>query len=398
MPTREVALSALALLGSLLSADSAHTAEGKTAGRGPTALPSEKTVGSIEQVAAFDDSMPTGVTVAKGGRIFVNFPRWGDPVPFTVAEIKDGRAVPYPNAKINRLDTQRPAETFISVQSVVVDPRNRLWVLDTGSIKFAPPIPGGPKLVAFDLATDRPLKTIMFPPDVALPTTYLNDIRFDLRKGQDGIAYVTDSSEHGQNGIIIVDLATGKSQRRLHAHPSTQAQANFLPFVEGQPLMRRRPGEPPRYLSIGSDGIAISSDGARLFYCPLVGARLYSVDTTALADPAASDAVVNATVKDEGMKPASDGLESDAQGRVYATAYEHNAIVRRTPDGLYETIVHDPRALWPDTLSVADDGYLYFIANQLHRQADFHGGTDRREKPYSLFRVKVDATPVRLAK
>jgi sugar lactone lactonase YvrE len=78
------------------------------------------------------------------------------------------------------------------------------------------------------------------------------------------------------------------------------------------------------------------------------------------------------------------------------TDYEHNGIQRLTPDGRYETLVHDPRALWPDTLSLAADGYLYFTANQLHRQARFQNGKDEREKPYALFRVKVDAGPVLL--
>jgi sugar lactone lactonase YvrE len=65
---------------------------------------------------------------------------------------------------------------------------------------------------------------------------------------------------------------------------------------------------------------------------------------------------------------------------------------------MYETLVHDPRALWPDTMSVAGDGYLYFIANQLHRQPDYHEGKDLRDKPYSLFRVKIDGAPVQLVK
>jgi hypothetical protein len=55
-----------------------------------------------------------------------------------------------------------------------------------------------------------------------------------------------------------------------------------------------------------------------------------------------------------------------------------------------------PRVLWPDTLSLASDGFLYFTANQLHRQARFHAGKDLRRKPYALFRVKVDARPVLL--
>ena len=40
-------------------------------------------------------AMPTGVTVTETGRIFVNFPRWGDDVPYTVAELKDGKPVAF---------------------------------------------------------------------------------------------------------------------------------------------------------------------------------------------------------------------------------------------------------------------------------------------------------------
>jgi hypothetical protein len=36
------------------------------------------------------------------------------------------------------------------------------------------------------------------------------------------------------------------------------------------------------------------------------------------------------------------------------------------------------------------------MANQLRRQAQLPGGKDPRKKPYSLFRVKVDAGPVLL--
>ncbi len=359
-------------------------------------LPDEKTAGRIEPVATFTGSMPTGVTVSQGGRIFVNFPRWGDPVPFTVAEMKDGKPVAYPDADINKLDKNRAAETFVSVQSVGVDPRDRLWILETGSVKMGSVVPNGAKLIGVDLATNRIFKTITFPSDVVQVSTYLNDIRFDLRKGQDGVAYITDSSSTGANGIIVVDLASGKSQRRLHDHPSTKADPNFLPFVEGRPIMQDKPARPPEYIRMGSDGIAISSDGSRLFYTPLASRKLYSVDTAALLNAGMSEAEVGKTVWYESMKPASDGLESDAQGRIYATAYEQNGIVRRKPDGKYETLVNDPRALWPDTLSVADDGYLYFTANQLHRQPDYHDGKDLREKPYSLFRVKIDGTPVML--
>lgn len=374
-------------------------AAGATLALGAQAAPKlaqERPIGAPETVATFDGAMPTGVTVSQKGRVFVNFPRWGDRVEATVAEVVNGRTVAYPPGLAQAAAPARPAGGLVSVQSVVVDPRDRLWILDTGSVKFGPTAPGGPKLVGVDLATNKVFKTIALPRDVALKTTYLNDVRFDLRRGKGGLAYITDSSGTGPNGIIVVDLASGRSWRHLNDHPSTKAVKQFVPIVEGQALLERQPGKPPKHLGIGSDGIAISADGERLFYCPLASRRLYSVSVDALSEPTTPASRVAATVVDHGDKGASDGLESDAQGRVYLTAYEHNAILRRMPDGGFETLVHDPRALWPDTLSLAADGHLYFTANQLHRQANYHNGKDLRQKPYVLFRVKVDAAPVRL--
>src|SRR5207248_1577382 len=55
-------------------------------------LPAARPAGKLELVATFTGPMPTGVTVSRSGRVFVNYPRWGDPVEFTVAEVKDGKA------------------------------------------------------------------------------------------------------------------------------------------------------------------------------------------------------------------------------------------------------------------------------------------------------------------
>ena len=48
-------------------------------------LPTDEPLGTLEPVAYFNGAMPTGVTVSQKGRIFVNFPKWGDDVSFTVA-------------------------------------------------------------------------------------------------------------------------------------------------------------------------------------------------------------------------------------------------------------------------------------------------------------------------
>jgi sugar lactone lactonase YvrE len=357
-------------------------------------LPHAHSVDGLEVVALFQGAMPTGVAVSHDGRIFVNFPRWGDKVDYTVAELTPSE-VPYPSAETNRFSEERAAESLVSVQSVVVDPKNRLWLLDTGRIEWGPPLPGGPKLVGVDLKDNKVFQTIVFPSDVALPTTYLNDVRFDLRRGSEGTAFITDSSgDHP--GFIVVDLATGKSWRRLTGHPSTMPLPDFVSCVEGRPWMFRPDGEPPRPVLVGADGIAISNDGQRIFYCPLSSWSLYSVSTDALADRTLTDEQVAETIKYEGEKVASDGLESDADNRLYVTSFDHGAILRRSSDNSYETLAFHPTILWPDTLCLATDAYLYFTVNQLHRQPAFHARKDLREKPYILYRIKVDAKPVLL--
>ncbi|MGM5028252.1 L-dopachrome tautomerase-related protein [Tardiphaga sp. 862_B3_N4_1] len=361
-----------------------------------THLASDRPIGRIESVFEFHDAMPTGVSVAADGRIFINFPRWGDDVPFTVGEIRNGEVVAYPDAAINKFDPARPAETLGSVQSVVVDAANRLWILDTAAPGFSTPVVGGAKLVAVDLASNKVVKTIVLPSSTVLPTTYINDVRFDLRQGKAGVAFITDSSISGPGGIIVVDLDSGESWRKLTGHKSTSPDPAFIPVVEGERLAVREKGKPPAPFNVASDGIAISANGATLYYCPLSSRHLYSIPTALLLDRSATDATVAEAVVDLGEKGASDGLEADDKGRIYGGDYERNSVRQRQTDGEWKTIAHDPRILWPDTLSVASDGYLYFTANQLHRQAQFHEGQERRVKPYTLFRVRIDAGPVLL--
>lgn len=345
----------------------------------------------IELVHAFADNMPTGVAV-DGGRIFVSFPRWGDQVTHTLREIVGGAAVPYPNAAMNILDIARPSETLFSVQATEFDARGWLWLLDTGLIARKP-VAGAPKLIAIDPARNAVVQTIVLPPSGLLPTTFLNDVRFDLRHGSEGVAYITDS---GAGGLIVVDLGSGEAWRQLDGHRSTQPDSTMLPIVEGHAWTIRPPGEAPRKVSVAADGIAISPDGTQLYYCPMTSRSLYAVPTAMLRDRTLPPFAVAAAVVDMGEKGASDGLESDQEGNIYVTDYEHNAVRYRDTNGVFHTIAHDSRLLWPDTLELAADGYLYVTVNQLERQPAFHQGQDMRKPPFGLFRMKAPGTPIRL--
>ena len=381
----------------------------------------DTTIGDLETVATFNGPMPTGVTVSRNNRIFVNFPRWGDDVPYTVAEVVNGKTVAYPDASVNDWPGRKTSDPtqykdqsqnemhFVSVQSVVVDPANRLWVLDTGSPLLKNALPGGPKLVAVDLTTNKVIKRILLPPSIAGPTSYMNDVRFDLRMGTPagadgvhGIAYITDSSEKGPTGIVVVDLASGQAWRKLDNTQSVKPEPGFVMFAEGRPLYKTEPGQPVKPGVFANDSLAISADGSKIFYCPVSATKLYSVPTAALRDPNLSPEATAAQVSLVTGKESSDGLESDAAGSVYSTAPASGSILKISPNPKFAngvevtTLVHDPRLLWPDTMSLSDDGYLYVTANQLYNQPSMHNGKDLRQKPYVLFRVKVDAKPVRL--
>jgi sugar lactone lactonase YvrE len=176
---------------------------------------------ALEQVATFEHQV-TGVTVSENGRIFVNFPRWTEDSPVSVAEVtKDGSIKPFPDEEWNawrnaRKDEISPREHWVCVQSVIADGRGNLWVLDPGAPAQGTIVQGAPKLVRIDLASNKVAQTITFDESVAPQGSYLNDVRFS----PDGShAYITDSGAKG--AIVVVDLKSGQGRRVLDGHPSS---------------------------------------------------------------------------------------------------------------------------------------------------------------------------------
>jgi len=316
-------------------------------------------VAELVQVAAFEHQV-TGITVSADGRIFVNFPRWTDDAPISVAEVgRDGSLTPYPDAKWNAWRNEKAMkmpveEHFVCVQSVVADRHGALWVLDPAAPGNEKILEGGPKLVRIDVATDQVTKVISFPGHVALQGTYLNDIRFS----PDGrLGYITDSGTRG--AIIVVDLESGASFRTLDGHSSTQVEKDVVVEVDGAPL--RRPDR--RQPAFSADGIALSNDGGTLFWQALTGRTLYSIDTGSLV-PEASPVEVEGAVTKVGTTHVADGMWMSSTGTLYITSPSDNSVKRWTGDAC-EIVVQDDRLRWPDTLSEGPDGTIYVTASHI---------------------------------
>jgi len=357
----------------------------------------------LTKVASFEHQV-TGVTVARDGRIFVNFPRWSEDAPVSVAELKDGKPVPYPDDRWNawrnaRADELSPKDHFVCVQSVVADGQDRLWVVDAAAPAMAHVIKDGPKLVGIDLKTNTVIKTIPFDTSTVLQASYLNDVRI----APDGkTAYLTDSGAEG--ALIVVDLDSGSAKRILSGDPSTMPDKSVTVRYDGQPL--RRPDG--RGVEFSADGIALSNDGKTLYWQAIKGKTLYSLPTDALTGWAAAS-VVPDTLTDKslagkiakvGENGVADGLLiARRDGRMYVTSPQDDAVKVRDlsgktgrADGL-TTLVQDPALRWPDTFSEGPDGTIYVTTSHIQDSADYKPGAPI-SLPTELWAIKrpADAT------
>src|SRR3569833_3461370 len=221
----------------------------------------------LQSVATLDHQV-TGVTVAPDGRTFVNFPRWTEDTPVSVAELMpDGSTKPYPNEEWNawrnaRMSEVSPSDHFVCVQSVVADGRGSLWVVDPAALVAEKTVKGGPKVVEIDLRSNNVKRIFPVAADVAGPASYLNDIRV----APDGrFAYLTDSGSPG--GLVVLDIGSGQAWRALSDDPSTQFAPSVTVMTDGQPL-RRPDGRQPKNKA---ERQAHTKDGNTLYRQALTG-------------------------------------------------------------------------------------------------------------------------------
>lgn len=331
---------------------------------------------TLTQVYSNNDFQLTGVTVSRTGRVFVNFPRWSPQYRDAVVEVMpDGSAKPFPDEGWNRwdLDPKTARDHFVCVQSVVVDDTDTLWVLDPAAPMLMSIIPGGPKLVKIDLKTNRVAQIIQVGPEAAQTHTYLNDVRIDTRRS---VAYITDS---GVGGIVIVDLASGKSHRALDGDTSVMPDKSVKIVIDGKPVLGPAGNTP----AFHSDAIALSPDGEYLYYQPIAARALYRVRTAALRDP-------NGKPKAEKYADTFpvDGIWMDRAGNIYLSNLEKDGVSRLTPQRKLESLVTDRRLQWPDTFSEGPDGAIYITASHINESPTYNQGKSTRTTPYAVFKFK----------
>lgn len=298
------------------------------------------------QVVASSTKQWTGVAVSKDGRLFVNYPTWSDNVPIKVAEIINGKIKAYPDMNWNQ---DKNNESFSAVQSVVIDKKDRLWILDTRNPQFKGVLNNGPILYQFNLNSNKKEKEYHFSEGVYKTNSYFNDVRIDTNKE---IAYITDS---GNGAIIVLNLKTGNSRRLLDSHSSTESETDHL-ICNGIKWGN----------SVHSDGIALSPDNKYLYYIALTGHTLYRIKSEYLLNTELSEDKLANEVEKVQTIPATDGMMFDKSGNLWLGGLEDNSINLLKKDGTLEKVINDDIIRWADSFTIDKEGNVYFTTSQIH--------------------------------
>ena len=118
------------------------------------------------------------------------------------------------------------------------------------------------------------------------------------------------------------------------------------------------------------------------------GTHAYAMPTALLRDPHAGEAALAGAVRDLGeVGGNTDGIVTDAEGRLYITDVSRNGIVEYEPrTGSMRLLAADDGVHWPDTPAIGPDGRLVFTASNLNRH--FAGQVKPGEERYELWRLR----------
>lgn len=293
---------------------------------------------------------PPGMVASdKGGRLFFNYHMLHKPQRFsqaTLFEYVDGKKEPFPDMK-----TQRK---FYRAMGITVDDHHRLWVTIPRGLDGTEPS----KLIAIDINTRKIVFEHQFAEGIGI-------FAQDLRVSRDGkTVYLADCGFFplAQPSLIVLDIKS-KSSRVLLKNHSTLAPQDWL--------IKKQNGQPYQLFfgllsfKIGFDGLAISKDGKWLYMAAMSHDTAYRVPTNVLLNKTLNDKEISSFIEKIGAKPLSDGIELDNKNNLVITDVEYGAITLLTPEGKLSTLVQSNKINWSDSVTIANDGTIYFTDSRL---------------------------------
>lgn len=320
------------------------------------------------------------VALTASGTIFLGLPRWTGmkDTPSVVQVGADGALHPFPGGGWNNWAFGKPVDqAFVQVNALHVFGDDTLWVVDQGAPERKATLPGAQKVLQFDTRSGALLQALHFGDDILPEGACLNDLRIWGSR-----IYLTDS---GRGAIVVHDIATGQTLRRLDAHPLL-LQSEVMPLRgSGRRVLVDADGARPR---VGSDFIEISPDGQWLYFSTPTG-PFRRVPTALLADPAVDDDTIAASIIEVAAIPTLNGSAMDSCGNLYLANAEQRCIEVLAPSGQRAVLAADERLVDPDALFITRDRRLFVPATQSERLPEHDAGHNGVERPFLVLSMAL---------
>lgn len=321
------------------------------------------------------------LTFSPGGSLIVALHGFFRPPDRLITLRRDRTFEPYPNAAISRSLDGAPIQ-LDSVQSVQVDGRGVIWILDSGQRNENPP-----QLVGWNDRQGALHRVIPLVGAAIRPGSTLEQLVVD---GSEPFAYIADPATGADAAILVVNLETGLVRRVLQGDYSVTPNPAVPVLVGGQPLQVRRLDGSEFIPAAGVHPMALDRRSEYLYYGPMQGAMLYRVPTEHLRNENIEPADMASKVERYAPRPPATSIAIDNRGNVYVGDIGANAIgIIHANDKKYRSHVTDPRFQWPHGLCFGTDGELYFAATQLHLSAAYNRGEDRTMRPFYIFSAEA---------
>ncbi len=310
---------------------------------------------------------PGNVTVTPSGQVIVSLHQfYGHDT--RVASIGD-------NAQLSAFAAASNVDSVLGLQA---DKNGVVWLLDNGMRNGKPR-----RLVGWHAGENRQVADIDLT-SVTPDNAFANDLAVDT---DNQAIYIAEPAGGSNAALVVVDLASGQARRVLEGHQSVVPEDIDL-IIDNTPVRIRNQDGTEFRPRVGVNPIAADKNNEWLYYGPMHGRSMYRVRTADLRDTSLSAADLAARVERWSDKPICDGISIDEAGNIYLGDLANNAIGVIGPDRTYRVLIDDARLSWIDAFSFGPDGYLYTVANQLHRTAVLNGGQSASTPPYLILRFK----------
>lgn len=327
------------------------------------------------EIAVRSPWMANQVALTRHNTLFLGLPRYAadKPTPSLARLESDGTLVAFPGNSWNEWAPGKDGrEAFVYLNSVHIFEDDTIWCVDQGSVsagvfpaEYAVPQTGAQKLVQLDSKSGAILRIIRFDDTILPPGAQMNDLRFHGNK-----MYISDS---GLGGIIIHDLQSGKTVRRLSGKKALLASAAKVPAI----LAHIKGGDvfhPPN-----SDMIEITSEGKWLYWAAPTG-PLYRLETRLLNDADVSEEQLQQAIERVYDNNFAGGCCMDSLGNVYFSETITHNITLLSPSGKTAVIASGPELVRPDGSFISLDRKLYIPV----KQPAPHAGSDAPFIVYSI--------------